>query len=123
MNLSRYEQETIITYNEEEGRADIYTHNKALLRKLEKLAQERPEECKLGKASHGGQASDYIIPKAWVRITPTRILSEAERAQRREAVKRANIARNGLGRPEDSNHAPAAQGSYLSQGTDHGKEA
>lgn len=87
MNLSRYEQETIITYNEEEGRADIYTHNKALLRKLEKLAQERPKECRLGKASHDGQASDYIVPKAWVRVHPPRMaapLTEEQKQKRRE---------------------------------------
>lgn len=112
MSLSRYEQETIINYNEEEKTAGVYTHNKALLRKLEKLAQERPEECRMESSSRWGQAVDYTIPKSWLRIVPSRILSEAERAQRREAVRKANIARNSTGQPEDSDHAPAAEGSY-----------
>lgn len=42
MNLSLYEQETIINYNEEEATASIYTHNRALIRKLDKFAQEAP---------------------------------------------------------------------------------
>ena len=35
--LSRYEQETIINYNQEEQLASCYTHDKALIRKLNKL--------------------------------------------------------------------------------------
>ena len=31
MNLTRYEQETIINFNEEETTASIYTHNNSLL--------------------------------------------------------------------------------------------
>lgn len=95
MNLSRYEQETIFTYNEEEQTAGIYTHNKALLRKLDRLAQERPEECRLEKVSHDGQAVDYIIPKAWIRVHPPRMaapLTEEQKQQRREHL--ANL-RNG----------------------------
>ena len=30
MNMARYEQETLISFNEEEKNAGIYTHNKAL---------------------------------------------------------------------------------------------
>ena len=35
--LSRYEQETIINYNQEEQLASCYTHDKTLIRKLNKL--------------------------------------------------------------------------------------
>ena len=38
MNMARYEQETIIGFNEEEKTAGIYTHNKVLRQKLEALA-------------------------------------------------------------------------------------
>ena len=38
--LSRYEQETIINYNQEEQLASCYTHDKALIRKLDELAQK-----------------------------------------------------------------------------------
>lgn len=99
MKLTKYEQETIITYNEEEGTAGVYTHNKSLLRKLEQLSRARPDECKLEEMSRGGQAADYIIPKSWVKITPKRLLTEAEKAQRLEAVRIARMARNKTGQP------------------------
>lgn len=43
MNLSLYEQETIINSNEADSTASVYTHNKALRKKLETLAADRPE--------------------------------------------------------------------------------
>ena len=46
MNMARYEQETIINFNEEERTAGIYTHNKALRQKLAALARDRPEDCR-----------------------------------------------------------------------------
>ena len=89
MNLTRYERETIITYNDEEKTAGVYTHNKALLRKLEQLSQARPDECKLEGMSRGGQAADYIIPKSWVRIYPPRVaaaLTEEQKQKKRELL-------------------------------------
>ena len=53
MNRDVYkrQQETIIGFNEEEKTAGIYTHNKVLRQKLEALARDRPEDCKLVKVS------------------------------------------------------------------------
>ena len=59
MNMARYEQETIISFNEEEKTAGIYTHNKILCQKLAALARDRPEDCRLVKVSHSGRAVDY----------------------------------------------------------------
>lgn len=93
MDLSLYEQETIINYNEAEKTASVYTHNRALIRKLELLAEQRPNECRMTKTSHGGKAVDYSIPKAWVKISPPRVASEAQKAAAREAVKKARLSR------------------------------
>lgn len=90
MKLSRYEQETIITYNEEEKTAGVYTHNKALLRRLDKLSQERPDECRLEKLRP--DAADYIIPKAWVRVRPPRQMSEEQKTRLMEASKGTRFA-------------------------------
>ena len=87
MRVSRYEQETIINYNEEEKTAGVYTHNKSLIRKLEKLAIDRPDDCRLEKVSHDGHSASYVIPKSWVKITPTRILSEEQRTALAERAK------------------------------------
>lgn len=93
-HLSNYERETIINYNEGEDTASVYTHNKALRRKLERLAQERPDDCRLFKVSHGDQAVEYYIPKSWVKITPTRILSEEQKAARAAIARRAFLGQN-----------------------------
>ena len=90
MNMARYEQETLISFNEEEKNAGIYTHNKALRQKLAALARDRPEDCRLVKVSHGGRAVDYTIPKSWIRIVPPRIASEAQKAALARARKTAN---------------------------------
>ena len=87
MNLSRYEMETIINFNEEEPTASVYTHNGALRRRLEKLAQEWPGECRLVRSCHDGKAVDYTIPKKWLKVNPPRILSEEEKEQRRASAK------------------------------------
>ena len=93
MNLSLFERETIINYNEGEPTASVYTHNRALRRTLDKLAQEHPEDCKVDRVSHEGAATDYIIPKAWVKIRPPRIASEAQKAASRAAAEKAKLAR------------------------------
>ena len=101
MELSLYERETIINYNEGEPTASVYTHNRALRRTLDKLAQERPEDCRGDKESHEGAAADYIIPKAWVKIRPPRIASEAQKAASRAAAEKAKLARKNTRHGDD----------------------
>ncbi len=93
MKLSLYERETIISYNEGEKAASVYTHSKALRRKLDKLAQERPDECRLTATFFDGQAVEYEIPKGWVKISPPRALSEAQRSASLVALEKANSAK------------------------------
>lgn len=88
MNLTRYEQETIINFNEAETTASIYTHNRTLRRRLEKLAQDRPEDCRLFKTCHDGQAVEYIIPKKWLRVNPGLNLTDEQRAARAENARK-----------------------------------
>ena len=89
MNLTRYEQETIINFNEEEKTASVYTHNGTMRRRLEQLAQERPEDCRLFKTCHDGQAIEYYIPKNWIKIRPPRVASEAQKAAAMAALQKA----------------------------------
>ena len=108
--LSRYEQETIINYNEDDKTAGVYTHNRALRRKLEQCAEERPEECKLKRVSREGDAVDYILPKSWVKIKPTRILSEAQKAASRAAAEKARLSRASFPAGKDSDGQAAGTG-------------
>lgn len=83
--LTRVEQETIILFNEADSTASVYTHNKALIRKLDKLAKDRPCDCHREKTSHDGKAVDFIIPKSWAKVSPPRRLTEAQKEQLRKA--------------------------------------
>lgn len=95
MYLSKLERETIILYNEQEQTASVYTHNAALRRKLEHLAQERPDECQLERVSYGEQAMEYRIPKRWVKINAGRVLSEEQKAALTEHLHQAaNLPEN-----------------------------
>lgn len=47
MKLSRYEQETIVSYNAGEQTATIYTRDKAVMRKLDTLVVDFPDTYKL----------------------------------------------------------------------------
>ena len=101
MNLSLFERETIINYNEAEQTARVYTHNRALRRTLDKLAQERPEDCRVDRVSREGAAADYTIPKAWVKIRPPRVASEAQKAASRAAAEKAKLARKNTRHGDD----------------------
>ena len=88
MSISRLEQETIINFNEAESTATVYTHNGALVRKLEGLADQRPDDVQRGRAFPDG-GREYIVPKRWVKINASRILSEEQKADIAARLKRA----------------------------------
>lgn len=81
MSLSRIEQETIISFNEDEKQASVYTCNPALKRKLTELAESRPEDCKLLREYPDEVGVEYQIPKKWVKVIPNRILTDEQRAE------------------------------------------
>lgn len=81
MNLSRYEKETIILFNEEEAEAEIYTHNVPLKQKLRQMAKESPKDCSfVERNTCGGET--YRISKKLVQIRKP--YSEARRQADRE---------------------------------------
>lgn len=84
---SRSEQETLINFNEAEPTAIIYTQNGALKRKLAKLADERPADVHLNRRFPDG-AEEYTIPKKWVKVNASRILTEEQRVRMAERGKK-----------------------------------
>lgn len=75
MGLTRYEQETIINFNEAEGTANVYTYNARLKKRLSTI--DSPE-CVLKR--QGDKWAEYDVPKAWIKINPPRVLTAAQRA-------------------------------------------
>ena len=88
MRRSRIEQETIILFNEEEKTASVYTFNKSIQRKLSQLSNERPDECYLDNPQLALEgAVEYIIPKKWIKLRASRILSDEQKEELSERAK------------------------------------
>lgn len=76
MRLSAYERETIILFNETSEPAEVFTYNKKMIRKLERLAQKFPDEFRL-KSDNGAGGMAYIVPKNRILIsTPKRKVAD-----------------------------------------------
>ena len=99
MNLSRQEQETIILFNEAEQEATVYTHNKALQRRLDGFCTENPR-CTLEKMD--GSAKTYKVPKKYISVRRTPLYTEETRA------KMANNARE-IFHQKEKPHTPPDQ--------------
>lgn len=83
MELSRYEQETIILYNQAEQTASVYTHDPKLLKKLARLNKEYPQQIR------PDGPNTYLVPKGCVLIREP--YSEQRRAAASERAKAAGI--------------------------------
>ena len=79
MKLTAYERETIINYSMAETDASIYTHDKKLISRLEKLSAKYPEEFPLKDRCLYGDAT-YIFRKKYITIR------EPYREARRQAA-------------------------------------
>ena len=79
MKLSRYEQETVINYNEAETTASVYTHDTKLLAKLSRLAAKYPRQ-----VWQEGENS-YPVPKSCIFVREP--YSDERRAAARERAK------------------------------------
>lgn len=91
--LTKIEQETIITFNELEKTASIFTYNQKLKTKLMKLAAERANDVQ-GLGNTEGAIS-CTVPKGWIKISPpqTRSLTAEESAAFSERMKKAQAAK------------------------------
>lgn len=79
MKLSNIEKETVINFNEAERTASVYTHNAALKRQLLELCRTHPEQVRQTAANAWGGLT-FELPKKWLRVTPPRVLSPAQKA-------------------------------------------
>lgn len=83
-SLSKYESETIISYNDESDTATIYTCNYRLIDKLIAMTKQS-SDIKLIKEDE--YSKTFVCPKKWVKIKMPRIISEEERQIMKERGK------------------------------------
>lgn len=84
MNLTRYEQETIFNYNQEEINASCFTHDKSLMRKLDALI-EKGEAITVVREGDGWK--EYSFPKKCIKVRFPRKLSEEQRQEMANRMK------------------------------------
>ena len=83
MKLSKYEQETIILYNQAEPTASVYTHDPKQLEKLARLSEKYPQQIQPDGLNR------YIVPKGCVLVREP--YSEERRAAAKERAKMAGL--------------------------------
>lgn len=79
MKLTKIEQETIINFNDAGPMAYIYTHNPALKTRLWNLCRDYPAQIRQ-TADNGRGGLTFELPKKWVKVSPPRVLSPAQKA-------------------------------------------
>lgn len=100
VSMSRAEQETIITIGALDKTADVCTNDPAYWRKLDKKCEQHPDEYKLTKIHRTKDGlilcKWYEVPHKLVRFgapTAPRELTDEQRAELRERMKKAQAAR------------------------------
>ena len=85
MRLAKYEQETIINFNQVEDIAYIYTCSKSWMRHMEKVLKLKPIKIH-------SYAREYECPKAWIRKPrKTRQLSESQKKKLSKRLSQKSI--------------------------------
>lgn len=79
MRLTNAEKETIIRFDEEGRTASIYTYNSSLRTRLLDLCRAYPEQVRRTDVS-SWDGMTFEIPKKWIKVSPPRVLSSAQRA-------------------------------------------
>lgn len=84
--------ENTIEFTRDSERATVTLSQGRYKSKILRLAAERPEECEIVAENKDGSLCAHI-PVAWVKIIPTQQLTDEQREQRAEAIRR-NVLNN-----------------------------
>lgn len=87
-NLTKYEMETVVNYNAAEQTATVYTRDKAVMRRLDRLVSDYPDTYKLINQTNIDKT--YSMPKTYVNYRKPRVLSDKQREQARQRMKKLN---------------------------------
>jgi TusA-related sulfurtransferase len=75
--MTKYEQETVINYNNESKTAEIYTCDPATMRKLEKLCEKQPDFYKLIKQDKHSKTFEF--PKRLITLRQPKFLTDEQK--------------------------------------------
>ncbi len=88
MNLTKYEQETIINFNAGEKNATVFTLDSTVMRQLDSLVHEHPDTFHCIKETDISKT--YEMPKASVTYRKPRKLSDEQREKARLRMRKIN---------------------------------
>lgn len=92
--MTKYEKETIITFNEEEDTADIYTYNRALQNQIQRISVKYPSLVK-NVVAHQDSAKSFIVDKKLVALRVPPKSTDAQQEKRAKLAASARRAKNG----------------------------
>lgn len=91
-NLTKYEMETVVNYNAGEQTATIYTRDKSVMRRLDRLVADYPDSYRLLRQTDIDKT--YSMPKSFVTYRKPRAVSNEQREQARQRMAKLNSADN-----------------------------
>lgn len=89
-NLTRHEMETVVNYNAGEQTATVYTRDKSVMRRLDRLVADYPDSYKLLNQTNIDKT--YSMPKLYVTYRKPRAVSDEQREQARQRMAKLNSA-------------------------------
>ena len=90
--LTKYEMETVVNYNAGEQAATVYTRDKSVMRRLDRLVADYPDIYKLLRQTDIDKT--YSMPKSYVTYRKPRKLNDEQREQARRRMAKLNSADN-----------------------------
>ena len=90
MKLSKYEQETIINYNQDEDMAQIYTCDRNLIRKIDAHIEKNHDSYCVRRDE---ESATYSLPKKFVKVVFSRQLTDEQRQKSALRMKAVNAQR------------------------------
>ena len=91
-NLTKYEMETVVKYNAGEQTATVYTRDKSVMRRLDRLVADYPDSYRLLRQTDIDKT--YSMPKSFVTYRKPRAVSNEQREQARQRMTKLNSAGN-----------------------------
>ena len=91
-HLTNEERETIISFDETSDPVNVYTFNKAIIRKLDNWYESgEPLQLVRAESLNGTECREYKVPKSWIRVQRPRQYTEE---QKKSMVERFQKGKN-----------------------------
>lgn len=84
--------ENAIEFITEEDTATLSLHRRRFVNRIKKLKKQRPDECDYVENADGTIYAH--VPLSWIKITPTRILSDERLEKLRSGAANARVFKN-----------------------------